>query len=142
MLTRYSPAREPKQAGIHLTEKREAGLSLALSARLCQLTVLMWGFLCAKRVDGRFELIRLLGQNLIDSGKSGVFWPAAQAISCCGVSLLRSRHRLGFVQKWEIWPSANAKAAVLNLPQPQHGPNSQLSGLIWPFDKAECPFIN
>ena len=150
MLTRYSPARRPKRACIHLTAARVAGLALALSANLSALhsawglalSVLLWGFLCTERVDGPSDFSLLRDRHCIDLRESGVVWPSAQAVLCYDVSLPRSRYCLGFRRKGVIWPSAHTTPAVLlNLPQPRYCPDSPRSGVIWPSVQAESPFI-
>ena len=90
VLTRYSPAHQPKRALVHLTAAMVAGLALDLSAWLCVSTVLLWRFLRAERKDGPSDLSLYRDRRCIDSRESGVNWPPAQAVLCCGVSLPRS----------------------------------------------------
>ena len=132
VLTRYSLARRPKRAWVHLTAVRVAGRTLVLYDKLGVTSVLQWGFLCTEWVDGPPELSLLRYRHFIDSRESGVFWPSAQAVLSCGVSFPRRRYCLGFGRKGVIWPSAHTKPAVLNLPQPRHCPDSQKVGVIWP----------
>ena len=123
VLARYSPARRPNRAWVHLTAARVAGRTLALSAKLCATSVLLWGFSCAEWVDGPSDLSLLRYRHCIDSRQSGVIWPSAQAVLCCSASLPRCRYCLGFARKGVKWPCAHIKPAALNLPQPRYCPD-------------------
>ena len=56
MLTRYSPARRPKRAWVHLTAARVTGRAYVLSGTLYAASVLLWIFLCTEWVDGPSDL--------------------------------------------------------------------------------------
>ena len=96
VLTRYSPARQPKRTWYLVTAARATLLTLALSATLSALhcrcapivdvgvdpshvggwglvaSALPWGFLCTGRVDGPSDLNLMQDRYCFDSRESGV----------------------------------------------------------------------
>ena len=132
----------PKRAWVHLTAARAAGRTLVVSDKLCAMSVLLWGFQCTEWVDGPPDLSLLRYRHGIDSRERGVYWPSAQDVLCCSVSLPRRRYCLGFCRKrGNLALYSHTTPAVLNLREPRYCPDSQRSEVIWPSVQAEVPFI-